>query len=74
MKQKGIRLLTSVAASTYYLGFNLIDPVVGGYIVMDTVTDIKLSKYFLVTGDALRRSRLPRRPGIDWDAKAKRLP
>ena len=31
MKQKGIRLLTSVAASTYYLGFNLIDPVVGGY-------------------------------------------
>ncbi|MCR4346486.1 MAG: ABC transporter substrate-binding protein [Sulfuricaulis sp.] len=31
MKQKGIRLLTSVAASTYYLGFNILDPVVGGY-------------------------------------------
>jgi ABC-type transport system substrate-binding protein len=31
MKQKGIRLLTSVAASTYYLGFNMLDPLVGGY-------------------------------------------
>jgi ABC-type transport system substrate-binding protein len=31
MKWKGIRLLTSVAASTYYLGFNMLDPVVGGY-------------------------------------------
>jgi oligopeptide transport system substrate-binding protein len=31
MKQKGIRLLTSVAPSTYYLGFNMLDPVVGGY-------------------------------------------
>jgi ABC-type transport system substrate-binding protein len=31
MKLKGIRLLTSVAASTYYLGFNMLDPVVGGY-------------------------------------------
>jgi ABC-type oligopeptide transport system substrate-binding subunit len=31
MMQKGIRLLTSVAASTYYLGFNMLDPVVGGY-------------------------------------------
>lgn len=31
MKQKGIKLLTSVAASTYYLGFNMLDPVVGGY-------------------------------------------
>ncbi len=31
MKQKGIRLLTDVAASTYYLGFNMLDPVVGGY-------------------------------------------
>ncbi len=31
MKQKGVRLLTSVAASTYYLGFNMLDPVVGGY-------------------------------------------
>ncbi len=31
MQKMGIRLLTSVAASTYYLGFNMLDPVVGGY-------------------------------------------
>lgn len=31
MKGKGIKLLTSVAPSTYYLGFNMLDPVVGGY-------------------------------------------
>ncbi|QXP90632.1 ABC transporter substrate-binding protein [Methylococcus capsulatus] len=30
MLEKGIRLETSVAASDYYLGFNLRDPVVGG--------------------------------------------
>ena len=30
MRQKGIQLLTSVATSTFYLGFNMIDPVVGG--------------------------------------------
>lgn len=30
MKDKGIRLQTSVATSTYYLGFNMLDPVVGG--------------------------------------------
>ncbi len=30
MKEKGIRLLTSVAATTFYLGFNMLDPVVGG--------------------------------------------
>ena len=30
MQQKGIRLLTSVRASTYYMGFNMLDPVVGG--------------------------------------------
>ena len=30
MRDKGIRLLTSVKTSTYYLGFNLLDPVVGG--------------------------------------------
>jgi len=30
MREKGIRLLTSVATSTYYLGFNMIDPVIGG--------------------------------------------
>ena len=29
MQAKGIRLLTSVKASTYYMGFNMLDPVVG---------------------------------------------
>jgi ABC-type transport system substrate-binding protein len=31
MKQQGIQLLTSVATSTYYLGFNMLDPAIGGY-------------------------------------------
>ncbi len=30
MRAKGIRLLTSVRASTFYTGFNMLDPVVGG--------------------------------------------
>ncbi len=30
MKERGIKLVTSVAASTYYMGFNMRDPVVGG--------------------------------------------
>lgn len=30
MKAKGIRLETAVAASTFYMGFNMLDPVVGG--------------------------------------------
>jgi ABC-type transport system substrate-binding protein len=30
MKQKGIRLSTSVAPSIFYMGFNMLDPVVGG--------------------------------------------
>ena len=30
MREKGIRLLTSVRASSYYMGFNMADPVVGG--------------------------------------------
>lgn len=30
MQEKGIRLLTSVRTSTFYMGFNLLDPVVGG--------------------------------------------
>ncbi len=29
MQSKGIRLLTSVKASTFYMGFNMLDPVVG---------------------------------------------
>jgi len=31
MQARGIRLLTSVATSVFYLGFNMLDPVVGGY-------------------------------------------
>ncbi|MBI5885235.1 MAG: ABC transporter substrate-binding protein [Deltaproteobacteria bacterium] len=31
MKDKGITLTTSVRPSTYYAGFNMLDPVVGGY-------------------------------------------
>ena len=31
MKDKGIRLLTSVRPSSYYAGFNMTDNVVGGY-------------------------------------------
>ncbi len=30
MRDKGIRLLTSVKTSTFYMGFNMADPVVGG--------------------------------------------
>ncbi len=30
MQAKGIRLLTSVKSSTFYMGFNMLDPVVGG--------------------------------------------
>lgn len=30
MQDKGIRLLTSVKTSTFYMGFNMLDPVVGG--------------------------------------------
>lgn len=36
MRAKGIRLLTSVRASTYYMGFNMLDPVVGGNPGADT--------------------------------------
>ncbi len=31
MKEKGIRLQTAVNASIYYMGFNMMDPVTGGY-------------------------------------------
>ena len=31
MRRRGISLQTSVATSVYYLGFNMLDPVVGGY-------------------------------------------
>ncbi len=31
MKEKGIQLETAVGTSTFYIGFNMLDPVVGGY-------------------------------------------
>jgi len=31
MKQKGIQLQTAINASTFYMGFNMLDPVLGGY-------------------------------------------
>jgi peptide/nickel transport system substrate-binding protein len=31
MRAQGIRLSTSVATSTFYMGFNMLDPTVGGY-------------------------------------------
>ena len=31
MKSKGIKLKTSVETSIFYLGFNMVDPIVGGY-------------------------------------------
>ena len=31
MREKGIQLSSSIAASTYYMGFNMRDPVVGGF-------------------------------------------
>ena len=36
MLGKGIRLLTSVKTSTYYMGFNMLDPVVGGLSLRST--------------------------------------
>jgi len=31
MQERGIRLSTSVATTTFYMGFNMLDPLVGGY-------------------------------------------
>lgn len=31
LKKKGVRLSNSIAATTFYLGFNMLDPIVGGY-------------------------------------------
>jgi ABC-type transport system substrate-binding protein len=36
MREKGIRLLTSVKSSTFYMGFNMLDPVVGGLSLRST--------------------------------------
>ncbi len=47
MQAKGIRLLTSVRASNFYLGFNMLDPVVGGM----TVSDRKLRQALSIAVD-----------------------
>jgi ABC-type transport system substrate-binding protein len=31
MKEKGIRLVTGTSPTTYYMGFNMLDPIVGGF-------------------------------------------
>ncbi|MDP3540324.1 MAG: ABC transporter substrate-binding protein [Azonexus sp.] len=36
MRDKGIRLLTSVKTSTFYMGFNMLDPVIGGLSLRST--------------------------------------
>ena len=36
MRDKGIRLLTSVKPSTFYMGFNMLDPLVGGLSLRST--------------------------------------
>jgi ABC-type transport system substrate-binding protein len=36
MRDKGIRLLTSVKSSTFYMGFNMLDPLVGGLLPRST--------------------------------------
>ncbi len=36
MRDKGIRLLTSIKTSTFYMGFNMLDPVVGGLSLRST--------------------------------------
>jgi ABC-type transport system substrate-binding protein len=47
MREKGIRLLTSVRASVFYMGFNLLDPLVGGL----TPTAIKLRQALSIAID-----------------------
>ena len=47
MQAKGIRLLTSVRASNFYLGFNMLDPVVGGM----TPADRKLRQALSIAVD-----------------------
>ncbi|RPG90187.1 MAG: peptide ABC transporter substrate-binding protein, partial [Cellvibrionales bacterium TMED148] len=31
MKKKGVNLITAIEPATYYVGFNMLDPIVGGY-------------------------------------------
>jgi ABC-type transport system substrate-binding protein len=47
MQAKGIRLLTSVRASNFYMGFNMLDPVVGGM----TAADRKLRQALSIAVD-----------------------
>jgi hypothetical protein len=57
MRDKGIRLLTSIKTSTFYMGFNMLDPVVGGLSLRST----KLGRRFplpLIRKSTSRFSRM----------------
>ena len=51
MQQQGIRLETAVAASTYYMGFNMLDPVVGGRTEQEKVSARKLRQAISIAVD-----------------------
>lgn len=51
MQQQGIRLETAVAASTYYMGFNMLDPVVGGRTDQEKASARKLRQAISIAVD-----------------------
>ena len=51
MQQQGIRLETAVAASTYYMGFNMLDPVVGGRTEQEKISARKLRQAISIAVD-----------------------
>lgn len=51
MKAQGIRLETAVAPSTYYMGFNMLDPVVGGRTEQEKASARKLRQAISIAVD-----------------------
>lgn len=51
MKAQGIRLETAVAPSTYYMGFNMLDPVVGGHTEQEKASARKLRQAISIAVD-----------------------
>lgn len=51
MEAQGIRLGTTVAPSTYYIGFNMLDPVVGGYTEQEKASARKLRQAIAIAVD-----------------------
>ncbi|MDO9312326.1 MAG: ABC transporter substrate-binding protein [Nitrosomonas sp.] len=51
MAEQGIRLETTVAVSTYYMGFNMLDPVVGGSNVQERESARKLRQAISIAVD-----------------------